>query len=298
MGHQLWTSPQTGYRRQGTRFSEVRSLFEDGITARAVLEPLQSCMLDAPARDVAQELKDRDFDVAGAQADEQGPVTGYVVCKELEEGSVRDHVHPFGPLDIVSDSLPLAGIFRVLQKRSHVFVVAGSSVSGIVTLADLNKPAARIYLFGVISLLEMHLTFWISEHYEDDAWKRAISDGRLRRAEELLERRRDSGQDLSLLDCLQFCDKRDLVLGSDQAVETLDLVVKKRVEGRLKEAEKMRNNLAHSQYKIAGGASWDDVADLVTWIEEFLERSDAAVEARAASGAEGFGGRLRGATSG
>jgi hypothetical protein len=56
MGFQLWTSPVTGYRRAGTRLRELRHLFEDGITARAILEPLQCCHAGADALTMAQIL--------------------------------------------------------------------------------------------------------------------------------------------------------------------------------------------------------------------------------------------------
>lgn len=44
---------------------------------------------------------------------------------------------------------------------------------GIVTFADLNKPPVRVYLFGLVSLLEVHLRFWIRTAYSDGSWKRA-----------------------------------------------------------------------------------------------------------------------------
>ena len=78
MGHALWTSPITGYRRKGTRFAELRDLIEAGITARAILEPLQSCWTEAPALEMARLLKTRDFDLAGVQAEKDAPVIGFV----------------------------------------------------------------------------------------------------------------------------------------------------------------------------------------------------------------------------
>ncbi len=39
MAYQLWVS-RDGYRRKGTRASELRKLFDDGITADSIQEPL------------------------------------------------------------------------------------------------------------------------------------------------------------------------------------------------------------------------------------------------------------------
>lgn len=291
MGWELWTSPQTGYRRRGTRFAELRSLFEEGISARAILEPLLSCPARAPAAEMAQHLEARDFDVAGVQLEQEGPVVGYVNRRDLEGGDVKDYLREFKPDDLVADSVPLAGIFGVLEDRNHVFVLAGSSVSAIVTRADLNKPPARIYLFGLVSLLEMHLTFWISQYYEGNSWQDKISKNRLDKAKWLLSKRQENNQDLGLLDCIQFCDRRDLFLASQAACKQLAIEGEEQrtnLKRLLDQAEDIRNNIAHSQYEIADGASWSQVAGIVDQIESFLHESDGKIEHRAREAAEGF----------
>ena len=81
------------------------------------------------------------------------------------EGCVKDHLQTIRPDDLISDSTELADLFKVLGIRPSVFVLAGSAVTGIVTRADLNKPPLRIYLFGLISLLEMHLLYWVRSEF-------------------------------------------------------------------------------------------------------------------------------------
>jgi len=56
MGDRLWMSPATGYRRRGTRLVELRAVLGAGITARTVLEPLQSWPSDANAEERARVL--------------------------------------------------------------------------------------------------------------------------------------------------------------------------------------------------------------------------------------------------
>jgi len=57
----------------------------------------------------------------------------------------------------------LREVIRVLSDHEHVFVVVRRGVSGIVTRADLRKPPVRLLLFGLVSLLEMHLSYWTRE---------------------------------------------------------------------------------------------------------------------------------------
>ncbi len=57
MGHQLWTSPLTGYRRTGTRVREIRLMFEQDVTVRSIYEPLKACPADEPAEAMLQLLR-------------------------------------------------------------------------------------------------------------------------------------------------------------------------------------------------------------------------------------------------
>src|ERR1700678_266784 len=91
--YQLWTSPTTGTRRTGTRLKELQNLFERGITARAIFEPLQTCSSNANAVETAQNLQDKDFDFAGVHEEPNGPVTGFVARSELQSGRVRKYIN-------------------------------------------------------------------------------------------------------------------------------------------------------------------------------------------------------------
>jgi hypothetical protein len=188
MGYELWTSPITGYRRKGTRLSELRSLTEAGITAHAILEPLKSCPVDTPASEAARMLRQRDFDVAGVKKDPGGKVISWVTAKELNDGLVRDHMRSLTADDLISDATPLSAVLKVFKKQHFAFVLIGPEVRGIVTRADLNKPPVRIYLFSLVSLLEMHLGFWVRAEYPDDSWQQELDGERLAAAKKIQKR--------------------------------------------------------------------------------------------------------------
>lgn len=288
MGYQLWTSPITGYRRRGTRLAEIRELLDGGITAHAILEPLQSCPANANAVEIAQALCVNDFDFAGVQFQEDGPVAGFVLRSDLKNGIVQDHIQQFTEEHLIADSTPLAGLFSVLNKRESVFVLIGPDVKGIVTRADLNKPAVRIYLFSLISLFEMHLAFWIRKKYQNDAWKDKLSKNRLKKAEKLQSNRRSRNQETRFEDCLQFCDKRDLVLNCQKLCVYLGLENADDCYELLNQAENLRNLLAHSQQDLIEGTSWENLFKLVKWIESFVHRSDNLIEQEACKAANKF----------
>src|SRR5690606_29044313 len=131
--------------------------------------------------------------------------------------------------------------------------LVGSEASGIITRADLNKPPVRVYLFGLISLLEMHMAHWIRVEYGNESWRDRLTAARLESAVMLQEERKKRNEEIDLVECLQFCDKRDLVIAHDDLRRRLGLGAKSEGRRLLKRAERLRDLLAHSQRDLVQG---------------------------------------------
>lgn len=285
MGYQLWVSPITGYRRKGTKFLSLRKIFIDNITAMNIYEPLLCCPVESNAHDAKEALRVRDFDVAGVKATEGGEVIGYVQALDLGDGNIRKYVREISSNLLISDSTPISELFSVLSETAFSFVISGKHISGIVTKADINKPPVRIYLFGMISLLEMHLSAWINHYYPGNSWINRVPKKRMQEATEIYELRKGNNQDLSFLECIQLCDKRDLLAKSQQFRGDFGF---SRVgfDSFVKDVEKIRNELAHSQYTIIANIKWDRLVKTISRAEAFLISSDEKVESIAAEGDE------------
>lgn len=293
MGYELWTSPVTGYRRHGTRLSDFNQALGDRLTARDICEPLQSCPADARSSEMAIILRRREFDVAGVRNQQRGAVVGWVSQKDLTQGQVSDHLHAIRDVDVIDADTPLRRLFAVFKGRPFVFVRVDAHLSGILTRADLNKPMVRVYLFGLISLLEIHMGFWVAKAYPDDSWTASLSENRLRVAETLRQERANAGQNLSLFQCLQFCDKQKLLIAHEQTRMTLQLGTKRSARVFLSDVEALRNSLAHSQYDLTAGGSWEELIELVERVEAAIAVSDELVEQHALAAATDNIGALR-----
>jgi len=278
MGHELWTSPITGYRRKGTRLSELRSMLGAQIGARAILEPIQCCPVDAPAAEMRELLGQRGFDLAGVMNEPKGPVVGFVIARELSDGTVRKHQKPLNAEHLISVDTPIADLLGVLRAKERAFILIGPQVKGIVTLADLNKPPVRVYLFGLVSLLEMHLRFWIRTAYGDGSWKELLKPKRMENANKLQSERQKLNQQIDLLNCVQVCDLNDLLLGNEKLRKQLGVESKGKGEKLLRESEKLRDRLAHSQQDLVDGTTWNELIELVGGMEALVHRSDDEVE--------------------
>jgi hypothetical protein len=87
---------------------------------------------------------------------------------------------------------------------------------------------------------------------------------------------------------LQFCDERDLVLENSELRAKLELVSKKQAGSLLRDAEHLRDRLAHSNDDLVQGSSWMELVELIERIEALVNRSDDLVERDAKSGARGM----------
>lgn len=277
MGYELLTASPAGTRRRGTRSDELRALFESMLTVGAVFEPLQCCYLDDPAMEVANELTRLDYDVVGVVHRESSRVIGWLDRNDVADGPCEHWVRKIEPDLVLSDSTPLTAALHVLAAQPWAFVVAGHGVAGIITRSDLQKPPVRAVIFGILSLMEIHLDFWIQHHCPDDTWLKCLSVERVSKAEELLEQKKRRNEDISRLDCLHLCDKARIVSMIPEACATLGLESKNAAKSALGRAEALRNRVAHGQDLVSGG-SWEAVSTVLRAVEKILEASDIAVE--------------------
>ncbi len=276
MGFQLWYSKHTGIRRKGTSFSELQDIFIENITTKYIYEPLACCKVGDNPYEVKQTLEQRDFDTLGV-VDENEQKLGYVVREKLGEKPIENYIEQFEIAIVISESTPLSELFEILLDKEYVYVLSKNSVDGIVTRADINKPIVRIYLFGLISLFELHLNFWITENYDNESWKEILNPARIELAENIYEGRRGNNVQLTLLECIQICDKREILRTTDKFREDFKFS-KNGFEKLLKNVEKIRNELAHSQNSIIANLEWTDFVSAIKSVKEFLVKSEEKIE--------------------
>ena len=245
---------------------DLRNMF-DNITVRYVAENLQVYQIDDDSAVVRNFMGKHDFDVLGIEED--GIICGYVKQSNLETGRCKDHLCRFSPSELISESTPLICLLSILRESPRVFVLDRNRVSGIVTRGDLQKAPVRMFLFGLINLLEMQMLRLIRICYIQDSWHKLISDDRLGKAGKLLEEREKRNEAIDLTDCLQFCDKSEIILKTPEILEQIWSQSKTSGNKFLKAAGKLRDKLAHAQ-DIVSGSSWPELIILVGKVEAVL----------------------------
>lgn len=248
--------------------SRLKRLFLAGFTALDIAEPLVSFDAGTEAEFVRAFMLARDFDLVGIRQD--GVVTGYARRDDLSHGVCGDHRREFSATDdLVPDTAPLTGVVRSLAINTQCFVVILGRVGAIVTLSDLEKPPMRMFLFGTITLGELLMTRVIRLRHGDGSWQQYLSAPRVAKAEELQQERRRRGQDVDLVDCLQYGDKGTILSHDDDFCAVLGFASRREARRAVKEMETLRNNLAHAQPIVAAG--WPRIAAACSRFEDDLE---------------------------
>ena len=117
-----------------------------------------------------------------------------------------------------------------------------------------------MWLFGMVTLVEMRFTRLIEHLCPDESWKQFLSDGRIEKAEQLFQERNRRNQSPKLLDCLQLSDKAQIVARNSELREMTRFQSRRQVEENAKMLEKLRNNLAHCQEFSTG--DWEAIVEL------------------------------------
>jgi hypothetical protein len=152
--------------------------------------------------------------------------------------------------------------------RAWVFVKTLGNPVGIITKADLQKQPVRMLLFWLVTLLEMEMSRVVRLKYPGVTWKDNLSANRVENAQLILDDRRKRNEEIDLLECIQFCDKRDLLLKETIGFKTLGFESKKDAKAGLKDVLTLRNELAHGQ--VLKIESWSKVVSLTERVIENL----------------------------
>ena len=124
-------------------------------------------------------MSDRDYDVVGVRRD--GLVVGYVKRMDLSDGTLANHLVKFSSDNIIDESTQLIDILKQMRKTTRLFVLILGQIGGIVTRGDIQKTPLRMWLFGLISMIEMQLLRIIREHCPNDTWKTFLAPARLKK---------------------------------------------------------------------------------------------------------------------
>jgi hypothetical protein len=191
-------------------------------------------------------------------------VRGYVTREGLdaEEGRLRT----FAADQLLQTEAPLSDVVHVLNRHEFCFVTLLGQVVGVITRADFLKPVVRMWLFGIVTVVEIEITSWIRTHWTGDGWTGIVSPSRLAKARGLYAERLRRGHQCELLDCLQYGDKVRVLLEDPGGIAAFGFETKGAAKRISKDMESLRNSLAHAQDIVVH--DWPQIVRLASRVAE------------------------------
>jgi len=199
---------------------------------------------------------------------EQGTIVGYARHDDLLGKSCRENMRAFRDGQVVSGDSPFSDVIHVLTLQEYGFISILGEIAGVFSREDINKPVARMWLFGIITFVEMNVNKVISLHFPGDSWQSALTEERLQQAKTLQAERNRRGQHCSLIDCIQLSDKGKVIISKEETMNMMGLESRRSAKKIIREMESLRNNLAHAQDIVT--YDWGQIVRLTNRLEETL----------------------------
>jgi hypothetical protein len=239
-------------------------------TAQDIAEPLLSFDMEHGKEGQAELMLPSGLYVAGVRS--MGVVDGYVrPASGPSEAGRATEKKLFNPAQVVTGDTRLAEVIAILTKYEYCFVELLGQVSGVIRREDIQKPEVRMWLFGIITMIEMFLLEQLKLRPDCDALINTLPPSRLAKTRELYEERVRRGQQCSMVDCLQLSDKAMLLTNTQSSLSELGFESKGEAKKMIKELESLRNNLAHAQDIVAN--DWPQIARMTHRMDMVLSDS-------------------------
>ncbi|BDW99187.1 hypothetical protein [Maricaulis maris] len=201
------------------------------------------------------------------------------------DATVEEHYHSLSEEMLIGADASIWQFLRTADQVETRLVVKGHSVAGLVTLSDLHKLPVRTALFAALTNLEVCMTTLIGESLGYDAanWLQHLA---LNRRDVLARHEKSARANDEFINSLlltQFCDKREIIAKAGLVDLPPD-----RLRQDLKEAERLRNFVAHSN-----DFAQDDLrAQEVCRTARSIERLIVSMQRAIAAGRDNGGHRL------
>jgi hypothetical protein len=237
--------------------------FTKVFTAKDIAGELHVFDDDRPAQQAFANMQRAGLAVAGVLHD--GSVRGYILSSE-PEGDWGNCTRDIAPGQVVAPEASLTDVIHILTMRDWCFVSLAGEPAGVIGRQDIQKPIVRMWLFGMITLIELSMAERIGSLWPDNAWTGLITPARLQKASVLYEERRRRNHDCTLIDCLQLADKAQILMREKELLAAFDFKTAGAAKRVIKDLEALRNNLAHAQDIVTD--NWAQIVRLARRIEE------------------------------
>lgn len=253
---------------------ESISLLIEGISIDSIAEfDLETCREDETVGDVLKRMRQMGIDQMPVSPER----THYIAREGLEqlgaETPIRETVKkPIDPPLLLAGGTSLLEAYPLFKEEAFLFLLRGNRVEGIATRGDFQRAPFRIYLFGLLSLLEMGMTRLVLEVYGDQDWKSLPgAEDAVKEAERWYNPAKNRGEEpRTQFEVVGLAKKLDVLKGADRALERFNEEHRQLILTINPESVKtLRDNLAHAKDLTNGfqPRRWEQVFELAQHLQ-------------------------------
>jgi hypothetical protein len=246
----------------------MRRLFTEDFNAADIAIPLLSFDAVRVGTDVLEVLERADVAVAGVRED--GRVVGYVRIEDLDGRPLSEVVRSFAAGEVIPYTAGFHDVLGALAVYETVFVTSTGAVTAVIDRGELQSAPVRMWLFGLITILDTFVTRELQRRHPDDSWTEWMSPGRLQKARDLLVERGRRNQSATLIECLQFSDKAGVLMKDADTRRNWGVDSKRAGDRLISDLQSLRNHLAHTQDILT--YDWDTILRLAQRLDDILAR--------------------------
>jgi hypothetical protein len=251
-----------------SKYSDLRKIFDESLSAIHLAEPLLSFDESADSESTLKFMEAHSFDIVGVRKD--GLIEGYIHKQSIGTGAIGQNIQGFSSDNIAEGRLSILATIQKLLGSDFVVLTLLAQPVGIVTKADLGKTLVSVWLYGLLSLLEINLLELIRSTFIDDSWTKQLTKDRLDDARRILDLLRRSNAEVNLANCLEFADKKTIVAKTPALRSTLGFPSRNKCEDFFSEIIALRDQIAHAQDLSRWKKGWIDVFRCASEVERLL----------------------------
>jgi hypothetical protein len=241
-------------------------VFLKSFSASHLTRPLPSFDEKTPDGALLDAMERFRIPVVGLQ--KSGLVAGWRTADEIAAGTPATCARAFDPRRVIDQSASFQEVISQLSLSPWLMVQSLQQVNGLIELSDIDRPPMRMWLFGLITVMELRINRLIEHILPDEQWARHLSSGRLEKARALKEECERHGENRRLIDCLQFADKGRIISCDENLRSLTRFQTKRQVEEFAFDLQMLRNKLSHA---LALTGEWSTIVDLVNNISRIVQ---------------------------
>jgi len=234
----------------------LEDIFSNTITVQSISSPTEALSLELAKR----QCYENNYDVHLVRESPKGDLSLYVKAENTTR-SLKEN-------EVITESTPIFDAIGFLREQPFLFIKEKREIKRIVTIADIDSMPIRIWLFGMVSLLEWHLREFIISNNID--WVISLPQKRLDYAKELYTQKEKNNEEASLIDCTQIADLSTIILKNwDLFSNIFPDISKKEFKIQFNRVARLRNTLSHS---LRLKFEWNQIYEMSVFISNTLKR--------------------------